>query len=404
MITGIDPAAAAPGLAALVLWTAGFVLTLRVPVLERAFGGLERLYRAHHLAGALAYLVALAHPLVAAWEAGRSGGWPAAAAVLTPSAASPAMLAGWGAIALLVAMMAATFRVSLAYRRWRTLHAIVIPAFGLAAWHGLALASAGARGVLLLTLAVSAAALIGRLALRRAWICARPHRVAGVGHPGPGLVALELRPRGAPLRWAPGQFVFAAFPSVPGGQGSAEPRPYTIAGGGPAGALRLVIRDVGPFTRRLQSLPVGAIARVQGPFGRFLAQRDPVRPQLWIAGGIGVTPFLAALEREVGAPVRADVDLVHVHRSGDASVLACLPPDASGSPAGLPAGLRVHPIAFDSPDPAALWAHVAACTGPVAGRQAFLCGPPAMVEGLVAELRRAGVRSRDIHTEKFDFR
>lgn len=401
MITGIDPIASGLGLAALALWTAGFVLTLRVSALERVAGGLERLYRAHHVFGALAYLAALAHPLAAAWAAGRTGGWHAAAAVLTPSVSSPAMLAGWGALLLLAGMMAATFRASLAYRRWRALHAVVVPAFGLALWHGFALAPGSVRWTLWLALAVAAAALAGRLAVRRAWVGVSPHRVSGVGHPGPGIVSLELQPRAAPLRWVPGQFVFAAFPSRPGWRGSREPRPYAIAGRVPGGGLRLVVRDLGAFTHRLQSVPVGARALLQGPFGRFLTESDPARPQVWIAGGIGVTPFLAALERAAAGPAWKRVDLVHVHRSGDASVPECLP---AGAAAGLPAHIRIHSIAFDRPEPAALWARIAGRTGPVAGFQAFLCGPPAMVESLAAELRRAGIRSCDIHTEKFDFR
>ena len=35
-------------------------------------------------------------------------------------------------------------------------------------------------------------------------------------------------------------------------------------------------------------------ARVQGPFGVFLAER-PSGPELWVAGGIGITPFIALL-------------------------------------------------------------------------------------------------------------
>ncbi len=58
----------------------------------------------------------------------------------------------------------------------------------------------------------------------------------------------------------------------------------------------------------------------EGPCtGRFnLAPDDSGRPQIWVAGGIGVTPFLAWLEALQDAPAQApDVDLYYCVRSRD---------------------------------------------------------------------------------------
>jgi len=40
----------------------------------------------------------------------------------------------------------------------------------------------------------------------------------------------------------------------------------------------------------------------------------------------------------------------------------------------------------------------------LAGRECYLCGPPAMVGGLTAALRRRGVTARHLHFENFEFR
>jgi ferredoxin-NADP reductase len=39
----------------------------------------------------------------------------------------------------------------------------------------------------------------------------------------------------------------------------------------------------------------------------------------------------------------------------------------------------------------------------IAGRDVFLCGPPAMTGATVRALRRAGVPARQIHTEAFAY-
>jgi predicted ferric reductase len=44
-------------------------------------------------------------------------------------------------------------------------------------------------------------------------------------------------------------------------------------------------------------LQIDQVIKVEGPYGRFdIARQDSCAQQIWIAGGIGVTPFLAWLD------------------------------------------------------------------------------------------------------------
>ena len=390
--------ASALGIAALALWCASFVLMLRLRRLERAAGGLDRLYWWHHACGALAYLLALAHPLALSARAFAGGGWPAAAATITPPGAGAAVQAGWLALALLMAMMVATFLLPLAYTRWRAVHALTAPAFAVGVAHAWPFGGRALQLALAAMLVVAVVALAYRYALGRGWLRGHPYRVSRVAHPGQGLLDLDLEPCGAPVRWRPGQFVFVAFHDGPGWQGCGEYHPYTVAGQAADDRMRLLIRSLGDCTRHLQTVRVGVAAMVQGPYGAFLAQREPQRPQLWVAGGIGITPFLAALEREVAGGA-APVDLVHVHRPGDLPARACLPL----LPAALPGPVRLLQVETAG-DVDEAWAPLAAQVGEFAGRQAFLCGPPPLVDALRRRLVAAGVAPRDIHSERFDFR
>src|SRR5690606_37760064 len=87
------------------------------------------------------------------------------------------------------------------------------------------------------------------------------------------------------------------------------------------GLLRFSIKGLGDYTRSLPArLRVGDGVTVEGPYGRF-DFRPNGRPQILVAGGIGITPFLARLQdmaaaRAGGAPAH-EVDLVYSTNAPD---------------------------------------------------------------------------------------
>jgi predicted ferric reductase len=123
------------------------------------------------------------------------------------------------------------------------------------------------------------------------------------------------------------------------GPGLTEPHPFTISTGKPGDELRITFRVLGDGTRRLarKGLKVGESLRVQGPFGRFFPARDNA-PQIWIAGGIGITPFMAWAEAmaEDGPPVH----LFYAVRSRDEAPYL----NALTERADQIARLQVHPV------------------------------------------------------------
>ncbi|MPN11290.1 Dihydroorotate dehydrogenase B (NAD(+)), electron transfer subunit [bioreactor metagenome] len=97
----------------------------------------------------------------------------------------------------------------------------------------------------------------------------------------------------------PGQFVYAAFDAWEGAH------PFTIASapealgktGNGEPLLRLVIKPLGDFTDTLAGrLHAGQSVTIEGPYGRFDAKGSARRQQVWVAAGVGITPFLALLE------------------------------------------------------------------------------------------------------------
>ena len=72
-----------------------------------------------------------------------------------------------------------------------------------------------------------------------------------------------------------------------------ETHPFSIASSPSEDKVRMYIKSLGDFTTSLKNLKVGAIAEIEGAYGKFTYTNFGTAPQIWIAGGIGVTPFLS---------------------------------------------------------------------------------------------------------------
>jgi predicted ferric reductase len=209
------------------------------------------------------------------------------------------------------------------------------------------------------------------------------------------MIEATLEPCATALAPAPGQFVLAAFGDGAAYRGCGEYHPFTVSGSDPGGVLRVAIKALGPCSERIQAVVPGVIVRLQGPFGTFLDERSPARPQLWVAGGIGITPFMAALR--AGRCEQATT-LVYVYRSaGDDAFADELAEHARSDPNFE---LITEETGAGAPDFERLLGRVARLDA----RQVYVCGPGAMVRVLEPVLERAGISGRSIHYESFDFR
>ena len=225
-------------------------------------------------------------------------------------------------------------------------------------------------------------------------LAASPHVVAQVAHPTPTVVEVRLRPLTRPLAARPGQFVLAAFLDGPGFRGCGEYHPYTVSAVAPDGEIALGIKALGDCTSHLQAVVPGVAARIEGPFGDFLAGR-PAGPEFWLAGGIGITPFLGVLR---SGPLPDPVRLIYLHRNEhDAAFRDEIATLAKAQPR---LALDVVACGDRLPDLATLLPAAPA----LAGHECYLCGPPGLLAAAVRVLAQRGVRPAHIHFEHFDFR
>jgi predicted ferric reductase len=108
---------------------------------------------------------------------------------------------------------------------------------------------------------------------------------------GNNVIQLSMKPENKSLVHQAGQFAFFQF------EHDKEPHPFSIVSTTTdSGKLSIAIKALGDFTKMLSlKLQIGQKVIIEGPYGEFNFISHSKR-QIWIAGGIGITPFLAQLE------------------------------------------------------------------------------------------------------------
>ena len=176
--------------------------------------------------------------------------------------------------------------------------------------------------------------------------------------------------------------------------------PFTISSAPHEGVVRVTVKALGDYTSRLQEIiEPGMPAVIGGPHGRFGHWKGTDR-QVWIAGGVGVAPFLSWLRGLERASAAASGSI-----SSTPLTARRHSPRRSSAIAGATTALRTHLI-DTSVEGRLTTERVLASVGGDAERPVRV---PMWAAGrCCARSRRsfaqAGVPSRRIHREYFDWR
>lgn len=379
------------GAVSIMLMTWSNLLSTRASVLETLFGGLDRMYRWHRWFGVLSVGAMWLHIQTADDVKGIRG----ASRGIADSAED---LAETGST-LLYILVAISLLRWLPTRWWRLSHKLLVVPYAFASWHFYTSTKPYANnspwgwwftGFMIIGLAAWVYRVVWRDMVRRGHL----HRVAGIQHID-NTITVDLQPIDQPMRYKLGQFAFLKI-RLPGLQ---EPHPFTIASSPDETVLRFVIRDLGDWTMHLaERLKVGDRVTVEGPYGSL--QPLPAHPAsevLWVAGGVGITPFLgAACSRTPG-----DGPTPHlfycIRSRNDAPGLTELEHAAAEGRITL----HVH---ASSENNRLQRDHIEHAFGNKSLRESHvvMCGPDSLIRAMRPVVRSLG--SRHIHVEAFDIR
>jgi len=224
-----------------------------------------------------------------------------------------------------------------------------------------------------------------------------PYKVEAVDRPNNLTTEVVLRATISPIKkQRAGQFLFVSFPNEPTLN---ESHPFTISSAPNEDVLRVTIKASGDFTRALfTDLKVGSDAIVEGAYGMF-DYKTGGEKQIWVAGGIGVTPFLAFI-RDMGKALDRDVDFFYVVRHRDEALFYNeIVAMAQENPR-----LKLH-IRFSATGGSLTVDEIVRDTGGnVDGYHVYICGPLPMVQSFEKKFLALGLPANHIHFEEFNFR
>lgn len=403
------------GVLAIICMSVAMILAIRPRWPEHWLGGLDKMYRIHKWLGIAALVTAIVHWLWAKgpkWAVG--WGWlerpsrgpqpPASNPVealfanLRHTAEGLGEWAFYAVVALIAVALIQRIPYSFFYRTHRFLalvylvlvfHAVVLTTFGY--W----MSPFGLTLAVLLSYGTWAAILV---LLRRA---GRNRQVSGritAIHYYPGVRALETTldvEQGWPGH-RPGQFAFAVSDPAEG------PPPYTIASAWSEQERRItfIAKGLGDHTRRLpEKLHVGQEVRIEGPYGCFSFDDDCAR-QIWIGGGIGITPFIARMQylAQSAGGARPEIDLFYSTAEVDEEALDKLKADAAA------AHIRLH-VLIDTRDGRLDGERIRATVPEWREASIWFCGPIGFGEMLRRDFAALGFPvAKRFHQELFAMR
>jgi ferredoxin-NADP reductase len=160
------------------------------------------------------------------------------------------------------------------------------------------------------------------------------------------------------------------------------------------------------YKRTLKALPIGAAVHIDGPFGALTLHQDRARPAVFVAGGIGITPFVSMLRQATRDRLAQRLVLVYSNRRPeDSAFLAELQRlERENDHFRLVATMTEMAASKHQ------WhgetgfvddSLLKRITGSLAAPIFYLVGPPAMVEAMRETLEGLGVVDTDIRSEAF---
>lgn len=209
--------------------------------------------------------------------------------------------------------------------------------------------------------------------------------------------------------FVPGAHIGLILPRLSETEGGGNRRDFSLASAPFEKELMVAMRlRDSAFKRSLARLPLNEELLMEGPFGSFRLRVGTGRPAVFIAGGVGIAPFMSILRQEHhdGFSPTITITLFYSNRRlEDAAFLKELRVLSDTHPRFV-----FVPTMTNLQDATAPWAgEIGRISNDLLSKYIFnfqtpryyIAGSPAMVAAMEKLLTGAGVPPEDIHTEEF---
>lgn len=365
------------------VFAANFLMATRAKWVEKIFGGLDKMYLIHRRSGVIAFVLIIAHFIIVPRD-------------LTEF--NPGKPLGFYAFVLItigvIISAAPPLKKIIPYHKWLNFHKLMGLFYVMAVAHGLMVSSL-IKELPLTRIYVFGMSFIGVGAwFYKAFLFSffnkkLEYTISSINNLGGGFTEIYMKSVGKKLKYTAGQFAFFTFPAL----SKREQHPFTISNHQLEEDLRITVKALGDYSSNMSSLKEGEKVSVEGSYGLFSSKYAKEKEQVWIAGGIGITPFLS---------LSKDFYMHKVHlywcvkNLEDAFYLKELEKIAAEN-------YKFEFTVWCSDEKGHLTADKIGITDyPEKGY--LICGPETLKSNLIAQLTKKGVNRNSIYDEEFAFR
>lgn len=371
-----------------------FILSSRIKLIEEGFG-LDRMLNYHRYFGRIGLFLVILHALlIFVYQ-------------LFAGDVINNILSMWAGIIALIgftvtaALAAAYKKLHLAYEIWKNVHLLNYVLFPVALIHIFLNALPGS---LLYYLWVALASLFAALILYRIYriivMHKNPYTVVDLKQESDDIWSVYFT--GKKIAYKPGQFLMIQLQQ--NGRLSSS-HPFTISSSPTRDKIAITPKELGDFTATIKDTRVGDKALIDAPYGIFSFLNYAGNELVFIAGGIGITPFMSMLRYLHDQQLNKKVTLFWSNKN---EKNLCFQDELAKLQKEMH-GFRVVLVMSGQQD----WPGE---QGRISGKlvqkyldlnnndqEFFICGPPPMSKAAQEELKKLNIPAHRIHREVFEF-
>lgn len=362
------------------------LISCRTKWLDRLIGGIDKAYVWHKWLGVFGVLGASFHWLLVPGPAGNG---------IDPTFADFGEEVGQWAMYGLILLGGISMNRQIPYRIWYYTHMLMGPIFIISVYHtffsDVPFSLAGTTGITLLVVsAIGIVSWVYKIIFKKRDYCT--YIVSDV-KPIDNAIEITLKAQSKTIDYQVGQFAYLDFHL----DKVSHFHPFTITSHPCEQQLSFIIRNLGKHTQALQTgLTIGQKITVDGGYGQLIRKKKPSQPQVWLAGGIGITPFISWIKATTTS--EQEVHLFFVGRGKFYRLMIQKVTEIIGSK-----NIQLHTqrneqdrlSADDINEKLSL---------PLSMYQVFGCGPTSMLDTLKKQLISKGLNSCQWHNENFVMR
>ncbi len=208
---------------------------------------------------------------------------------------------------------------------------------------------------------------------------------------------ISLKPINNKIEYVAGQYAFFTFYQ----KGiSTESHPFSFSSSPKEELLKVTVKNLGEYTKKIvENLKIDSLVLVEGPFGNFSYKKIKNKNQIWIAGGVGITPFVSMAKDLLQSQNDYSVDLFYCIRNQEEAVYLNLLQEISNK---LNNNFRIT-THFSEKDGHINCPSISNNCSDFENSDILICASTVMTKGLVKSFLKNGKIKRQIHFEEFSF-